>query len=148
MRGRNESGRSAAEQEFNAAKTAGELRAARTLADADRASQISDASPSSDGHRSAARADLGALRHAGERIFALRDGVWVDRRYREGMETIRVRAFSSAYFELLDSFPELRPALALGDRVIVAGEGVAIEVGPSGVETLEGAELRRIRAAW
>jgi len=37
----------------------------------------------------------------GDRLFLLRDGVWTDSRLREGLRTIRVKAYSAAYFQLL-----------------------------------------------
>ena len=95
-----------------------------------------------------AREKSGAVQRVGDRVFTQRDGVWVDARHRDGLQTVRLRAYSDAYFKLLEALPELRPVLAIGDRVIVAGRSVAIEVGPKGVEQLGEAELRRIRAGW
>jgi hypothetical protein len=37
---------------------------------------------------------------------------------------------------------------ALGDRVVVAGRGVAIEIGPEGAERLAERELSEASRAW
>jgi hypothetical protein len=42
------------------------------------------------------------------------------------METIIIKPYSKAYFDLLTLLPELRSTFALGDRVIVVGKSVAI----------------------
>ncbi|KXK49679.1 MAG: hypothetical protein UZ13_02950 [Chloroflexi bacterium OLB13] len=44
------------------------------------------------------------------------------------MTTEKVEFLSDAYFDLLDSTPELAAYFALGERVIVVLDGVAYEV--------------------
>ena len=44
------------------------------------------------------------------------------------MTTTEVAFASEAYFDLLEEHPELGPAFALGERVIVMSDGVAYEV--------------------
>jgi hypothetical protein len=61
---------------------------------------------------------------------------------------MKVKAFSDAYFKLMDIIPELRDVFALGDKVRVSGRSVTIEIGSSGTESMSSAELERIRAAW
>lgn len=89
-----------------------------------------------------------ATRRAGGRVFARRNNAWVDNGHRADARTVRVRAYSDAYFALVARIPELGPMLALGDRVIVAGRTLSIEVTPDGAETLGGAELASIAAGW
>jgi hypothetical protein len=61
---------------------------------------------------------------------------------------VRVRSYSSAYFALLRALPELRDALALGERVRVAGRAAAVEVGPDGAESLPASEIAALARAW
>ena len=126
----------AREQAFEAARMATAQRAARSLAMLDTAAV------------GKAAGNAPATRRVGDLVFTLRDGTWVDGRWREGMRTIRVRLFSDAYFRVLELAPALRAALALGDRVLVAGQHVAIEVSPTGAQTLSAAELAALGNEW
>ncbi|HSG48484.1 MAG TPA: hypothetical protein VLA43_11765, partial [Longimicrobiales bacterium] len=83
----------------------------------------------------------GSLRAVAGRIFREEDGVWTDMSLRPGLERIRVRAFSPAYFQLLDALDELRQVAGALTPVVVAGAEVALEVGEGGVERLSPAEL-------
>ena len=130
---------SARDQAFEQAKMAAELRQATSLAASETAARS---------------ASGGAQRRVGNRIFSLSDrGVWTDSRVQAAqgatLRTVRVKAYSDAYFKLLDRVSDLRDALALGDRVLVAGTKVAVEVAPDGgVETLSERELAEIARAW
>ena len=119
---------------FERAAAASAQREARTLAAVDSAASVADAAT--------------GARRVGGRRFVSRDGVWVDARYREGMRTVRVRAYSAAYFALLDRLPDLRDAFAVGDRVVVAGRTVAVAVDDAGAESLSARELREVEAGW
>jgi Ca-activated chloride channel family protein len=59
------------------------------------------------------------LRYAGNRAFVLRDGVWTDTAYDPAMTTNDVSFASDAYFALLSDHPDLGPAFALGQQVLV-----------------------------
>jgi hypothetical protein len=60
------------------------------------------------------------LRYAGTRAFVLRDGVWTDTSYDPAsMTTTDVPFASDEYFTVLGEHPELGPAFALGQQVIV-----------------------------
>jgi hypothetical protein len=48
----------------------------------------------------------------------------------------------------METIPELKEAFALGDKVIVTGRDVRIEIGEAGMETLNEADLKRIQSAW
>lgn len=120
---------------FEAAKEAAQQRVTTTLAEVDAAMDSGESEGS-------------AVRRAGNHTFVLKDGVWVDTRYREGTKLIHVKPYSAAYFRLLDLVPELRPVLALGDRMIVAGEKAALEITDSGADTLTDSELEVVRTAW
>ena len=127
----------ARERAFESAKDAAAQRSAVSIAMADSASAASI--PVS------RRADM---RRVDGRTFALRDGVWTDLGYRVGntdVKTIRIKAFSKAYFDLIGVLPELRGVFALGDRVAVQGRKVAIVVGDSGEDDVD---VRAIVRDW
>jgi hypothetical protein len=69
------------------------------------------------------------LRYAGSRAFVLRDGIWTDTGYDPAaMTTLDVAFASDEYFALLGEHPELGPAFALGQQVIVVVDGTAYQV--------------------
>ena len=73
------------------------------------------------------------LRYAGSNAFVLRDGVWTDTRYNEAtMSTEDVAFASDQYFALLDDHPELAPAFALGQQVIVVIDDSAYRITNAG----------------
>ena len=123
---------------FDAARAAQEQRASTSLAKADAAM------------RDSARLDGSgaALRRAGNRVFRLDGGVWIDAALRDSHRRVKVEPYSAAYFALLDVLPELREAFATAERVIVAGKRVAIEVAPGGAARLSAAEISAIRNQW
>ena len=75
------------------------------------------------------------VRTIDNRTFFLKDGVWIESTYVDE-ETVKVMAFSGAYFDILVLKPELAPFFALGDRLIVKVGAVYLEIGPEGAETL------------
>jgi len=119
---------------FEAARAAAAQRSATTLSAADAASAVIDAG--------------GEVRRAGNKVFAMRDGVWTDTALRDSTVGVKVRAYSAAYFRILDLLPELRESFALGERVIVAGRTIAIEISPAGAESLSDSDLRSLQAKW
>ncbi|MGI9077719.1 MAG: VIT domain-containing protein [Gemmatimonadaceae bacterium] len=127
-------GEQASKREFDAARDAAAQRSATSLAVAD-----STMSAPEGGARA---------RRAGNRIFNRQGNTWTDSRYGSGMKTLKVRAYSAAYFALILEIPELSDALALGDHVIVAGRFIALDVGASGSERLTEDQLREIVSAW
>lgn len=125
------------QQAFDAARGAAAQRAATTLAVVD--SAIGEVVEGS----------AGGTRRAGAHVFLLRDGAWVDAAYREALKTVKVKAYSEAYFALLEQIPDLRAALAVGERVLVAGREIAVEIAPDGgVETLSERERQQIATGW
>ena len=83
----------------------------------------------------AAPPETESVRVVGDRAFFLKDGIWIDSTYSDE-ETIKIKAYSSAYFDLLTLKPELAAYLALGDQLILKVGTVYVEIGPVGVETL------------
>ncbi len=60
------------------------------------------------------------------------------------MQVVKVAPFSEAYFELVKRLPALKPYFALGDRVVIAGDGVALELTLDGATRLKKKELRTL----
>jgi hypothetical protein len=89
-----------------------------------------------------------SIRREGNRLFVLRDSVWTDTGLKASMSRIKVRAYSAAYFKILDVLSELREPFALGDRVIVAGRSIAIEITSTGVDSLTDREMADLQSKW
>jgi len=85
-------------------------------------------------------------RYALGRAFVWRSGGWVDSTYATGRREITLRPMSPAYFALLSTHPELREALAMGERVVVMVDGArAVVITPDAPDT-SAADVRRFFA--
>jgi Ca-activated chloride channel family protein len=127
------------EATFEAARAAAAQRAATSLAAADNAVAAAPTGTAP---------TTGRVRRAGTHAFTLVNGSWRDMAWRDGIRTVKIKAYSDAYFALAARLPTLRDALALADRVLVVGRAVAIEVTDDGVERLAERDLERIEDAW
>lgn len=78
------------------------------------------------------------------RIFRLEDGVWKDAAHSPEAEVVHIRAFSPAYFRLLEGLRELRPVFRELSSVLVAGRDVSIRVDAAGEESLSDRRLERL----
>lgn len=90
-------------------------------------------------------------RTVGNRVFALHDSTWVQVSpvsQSSNRSTLRIKPFSGAYFQIMDAIPELRPIFALGERLLVHGHSVTIELHDFGTERLTGARLAALADAW
>ncbi|HEX9084934.1 MAG TPA: VIT domain-containing protein [Gemmatimonadaceae bacterium] len=125
--------------QFEAAKSAAAQRSATNLSAADAAVGMGD-------YTSAGRGDR--VTRAGNVTFVLRDSVWTDVRYKQTGTVLRVKPFSDAYFKLIELVPELREPFSVGERVIVSGRSMAIELTTSGVDRLTDRDLTMIRDRW
>ena len=121
--------------QFEAAKTAAAQRSVTSLSMADEA----DFSGARQG---------GGVTRAGNVTFVLRDSIWTDVRYKKTGTVLQVKPFSDAYFKLVEMVPDLREAFSLGERVIVAGRSMAIELTSSGEESLTDRDMTLIRDRW
>jgi Ca-activated chloride channel family protein len=121
--------------QFEAAKTASAQRSVTSLSMADEA----DFSGARRG---------GNVTRAGNVTFVLRDSVWTDVRYKKTGAVLQVKPFSDAYFKLIELVPDLREAFSVGERAIVAGRSMAIELTPSGKESLSDRDVNLIRDRW
>ncbi len=122
--------------QFEAAKAAAAQRSATSLSMADEA----DFSGS-------ARRGVSMTR-AGNVTFVLRDSVWTDVRYKKTETVLQVKPFSDAYFKLIEMVPDLREAFSVGERAIVAGHSMAIELTPAGKDSLTDRDVNLIRDRW
>lgn len=129
------SGRAPAAVPFEAAKQAAAQRSVTSLSMADEADF------------SGARQGANVTR-AGNVTFVLRDSVWTDVRYKKTGTVLQVKPFSDAYFKLIEMVPDLREAFSIGERVIVAGRSVAIELTPSGKDSLTDRDVSLIKDRW
>ena len=121
------------EARFEMAKQAAAQRVATSLAEVDSMSAAGGAA---------------GMRQVGTRQFVQQGSVWTDQRYVPTQRTVQVKAFSPLYFELLGKLDGLREALVLGDRVLVAGTKVAIQVGPDGLERMTPQQVLDLMKAW
>jgi Ca-activated chloride channel family protein len=120
-------------RQFEAARDAAKQRSATNLAAADEADLSAAA---------------GSTRRVGTRVFTLRGERWTELRKTEPTSIVKVKAFSEAYFKIMEQIPELREIFALGDKVLASGRDVSIEIGSDGMETISDAELRRVQSGW
>ena len=119
--------------QFEAAKAAAAQRSATSVYAADQASGVRDDAN---------------IQRAGNVTFVLRDSVWTDVRYKKSGTVLQVKPFSDAYFKLIEMLPDLREPFSVGERVIVAGRGMAIELSPSGEERLTDRDVTLIKDRW
>lgn len=84
-----------------------------------------------------------AVRVVDDRAYFLKDEVWTDSLY-AGEATIDIRAYSEAYFDLVDLVPWIASHLAIGDRLIVRVGDDFVRIGPDGMERLDGATVDQL----
>jgi Ca-activated chloride channel family protein len=119
--------------QFEAAKSAAAQRSATSMAAADSAAGLlNDAN----------------VRRAGNVTFVLRESTWTDVRYKASGAVLKVKPFSEAYFKLLELQPDLRDPFSVGERVIVAGRQMAIELTPDGEDRLTDRDMAMLRDRW
>ncbi len=80
--------------------------------------------------------EAGGVKEVAGRVFRLVDGVWQETSYHEGANTVEIAYLSDAYFELLASYPELAPILALGKEVIFQLGDLFVRIGEEGLTEL------------
>lgn len=89
--------------------------------------------------------DQVTFRTAAQRTFYSDGHWWIDSSWEADLQLMQVKAFSSAYFELLRLRPDLAPCLALGPQVKVRLGQVGLVVGPEGDETLNDTQRAQLR---
>ena len=119
---------------FEAAKKSAEQRAAKSIAAADM-STFADSMGTRD------------LKRVGARMFKREGTRWTDAAMKTELKVYKVKAYSRSYFALLERLPELREAFSAGDRVLVAGKSLALEVGDDARELTED-EIAAVVKGW
>jgi hypothetical protein len=71
-------------------------------------------------------------------------GRWTDVNHTAGARVLSIAPFSPAYFALLRAVPALQEAFALGERVLVAGKGMDLEISATGRTSLSEAEVGEV----
>ncbi len=83
-------------------------------------------------------------RVAAGRMFVLRDSVWTDVTHHDSLSVVEIEAYSTTYFELLRSLPELERVFKLFDNVLVAGASTSIKIVSTNAPAVLGAALERL----
>jgi Ca-activated chloride channel family protein len=125
------------QEAFKRAEASSRLRDADALEEAE--SVVAGVTASGSG-----RGAANAVRHVGRKLFVLSDGTWTDMTFGDSLQVYEVAPFSDAYFELARRLPALLPYLALGERVVIAGDGVALALVPDGVTAWTSDALRTV----
>jgi len=68
------------------------------------------------------------IKYIGKKTFYLRNDVWIDSEYKEGIETYKLQYGSEEYFKVVASKPQLGKFFALGKRIIVKFEDKWYEI--------------------
>ena len=118
---------------FEAVKAAADQRQVQTMAQLDRSQRV----------------DGVTQQFVQGRVFTQRDGQWQDARQEQvTTRVVNVRAFSEAYFALLQRLPALKDVFALGEKVSVQGRAVRLVVDPAGQAKLGAGDLDGIVRDW
>ncbi len=94
------------------------------------------------------RAGGSEAKRAGGKVLVRRDGVWTDAGFTSGMKVRAVAPFSAAWFELAKARPWLRPQLAAGYPLVLAGARVALRIEEGGLTQWAAGELERFLAEY
>ncbi|NOT09428.1 MAG: VWA domain-containing protein [Gemmatimonadales bacterium] len=116
---------------FEAAKASARMSQSSTLQSADQAAanRLDEVAVTGPGGSSARR----ETKRAGGRVLALRDGVWTDVAHRDSLKVTTVAPFSRAWFALVAARPALKPALAAGSPLLLAGARTSLKVADGGL---------------
>ncbi len=82
-------------------------------------------------------------RYIAGKTFYLRNGEWVDHSYKDEI-TVEIKYGSSAFLNLLASYPELGKFMTLGKSMVIGLRGKFIRIGDKGIEDKNQEELRKI----
>jgi Ca-activated chloride channel family protein len=84
------------------------------------------------------------VRRAGGRLFLKSGKEWTDANHADSLRLVTVAPYSAAWFAVAGALPELKEALALSDRVTIAGRRASIRVALGGASTLSPEALARL----
>ena len=94
------------------------------------------------------RGEVASWRQLDRRIFVLRDQVWTDVSLAADAPELRIEPYSATWFELVNRFPGLRSAVALGEQVMIAGDGLTLILDGGSGSTLTSSDWRRLERAF
>lgn len=132
----NTSSPGSADMRFEAARSAAVQREAKSVGALDATAQVARGGSAVN------------VRIIGNRRFTLANGVWTDARFTASLRTVHIKPYSALYFDLLRRIPDLQNVFAIGDRLIVAGRAVAIELAPTGDERVDVAQVSALLRDW
>ncbi len=72
--------------------------------------------------------EIKSIKRIADRVFYLRNGIFVDSLYRKGMKTITVKFASNEFFKLLKKYPDFAKFFSVGEQVIVVIDNVAYKI--------------------
>ena len=84
------------------------------------------------------------MTRAGKTFFN-KNNIWTDAAYDGRIQTLKIKRFSQAYFELANRIPQIGKYLSLGEAVIICLDDVVLEITDEGKENLSQAEWGKIR---
>jgi Ca-activated chloride channel family protein len=90
----------------------------------------------------------GAVRHVGRKLFVLHDGTWTDMTFDDSLRVVELAPYSEAYFELARRLPAIREYLALGEELIIAGDGVVLKLVADGATEWDSQDLRTVLSGF
>ncbi len=122
---------------FESARGAAAQRAAKSIAAADMSTRMDSMSGGGP-----------EVKRAGAKMFAKDGERWIDATTRPGLQVYKVKAYSRSYFALLEKLPELREMFVVGERMLVNGKAVAIEVVVDDTKELTDTELATVVKGW
>jgi len=70
----------------------------------------------------AKRPTLETVKYVGDKTFYLRDNIWIDSKYKEGIKVRKMKYLSEKYFDILRRKPKLGKYFAIAKNIIVIYE--------------------------
>jgi Ca-activated chloride channel family protein len=68
------------------------------------------------------------VKHIGNKTFYLRNGRWVDGKFKEGMKVINIEYLSERYFDVIRRIPELGRYFSTAKTIMVVTDGICYSV--------------------
>ncbi len=120
------------ERSFGAAKASADLSRSGTLQAANEAAALRldeiVVSGVADG-----RGEKREIKRIGGKVFAKDKGVWTDLSHRDTLKVTTIAPFSRAWFDLAAARPGLKPALAAGSPLLLAGTRASLKIDAGGI---------------
>lgn len=84
------------------------------------------------------------VRNAGNRTLFQSGENWIENTYTKEQKVTNIKAYSPAYFQLLERDPSLGQVMSVGPQVLFTVNGNAIQIADSGLESLSAADMKNI----